>query len=223
MVEYLPSIAQVEVAAAGRAAHEMFGCIFWLVAYAARAILAKAAQHHAGHIVARARESSCACFRAMECRSPWRASRPRISNSTRRRGPGRCEPCEFLMFGTAVSKSGVAVGPSGHANSPHPSSREGHHSTVRWSSSFLLLGLILGGLHAAAAACSRVPAELSAVNPDAVHDHGQPAGQRDDRLFHPAAPGDLHRPSLEPRPFLRTQHALRCFVKHDPHHLIAAA
>jgi hypothetical protein len=44
MVEYLPSIAQVEVAAAGRAAHEMFGFIFWLVAYAARAILAKAAQ-----------------------------------------------------------------------------------------------------------------------------------------------------------------------------------
>jgi len=48
------------------------------------------------------------------------------------------------------------VGPSGHANSPHPSSREGHHSTAGWSSSFLLLGLILGGLHAAAAACSRV-------------------------------------------------------------------
>src|SRR5438067_13835669 len=67
------------------------------------------------------------------------------------------------------------------------------------------------------------PAELGAVNPDAMHDHGQPAGQRDDRLFHPAAPGDLHRPGLEPRPFLRPQHALRCFVEHDPHHLIAAA
>jgi hypothetical protein len=103
MVEYLPSIAQVEVAAASRAAHEMFGFVFWLVAYAARAILAPAAQRHAGHIVAWARESRCACFRAMECRSPWRPSRPRISNSTRRRGPGRCEPCEFLMFGTAVS------------------------------------------------------------------------------------------------------------------------
>src|SRR5271157_3887151 len=46
------------------------------------------------------------------------------------------------------------------------------------------------------------PAELSAVNPDAVHDHGQPAGQRHDCLFHPAAPGDLHRPGLEPGPFL---------------------
>ena len=30
---------------------------------------------------------------------------------------------------------------------------------------------------------------------------------RHDRLFHPAAPGDLHRPGLEPRPFLRMQHA----------------
>ena len=50
----------------------------------------------------------------------------------------------------------VTVGPSGHANSPHPSSREGHHSTARWSSSFLLLRLILHDFHAAAAACSRV-------------------------------------------------------------------
>src|ERR1700749_3222678 len=36
------------------------------------------------------------------------------------------------------------------------------------------------------------PAELGAVNPDAVHDHGQPACQGDDCLFHPAAPGNLH-------------------------------
>src|SRR5471030_1389488 len=42
------------------------------------------------------------------------------------------------------------------------------------------------------------PPELGAVNPDAVHDHGQPARQCDDRLLHPAAPGDLHRPGLEP-------------------------
>ena len=33
----------------------------------------------------------------------------------------------------------VTVGPSDQTNSPHPSSREGHHSTARWSSSFLLL------------------------------------------------------------------------------------
>src|SRR5471030_2804711 len=37
-----------------------------------------------------------------------------------------------LWVGLAVLQT---VGPSGHANSPHPSSRKGHHSTVRWSSS----------------------------------------------------------------------------------------
>ena len=42
------------------------------------------------------------------------------------------------------------VGPSGHTNSPHPSSREGHHSTARWSSSVLLSQLILNCSHAAA-------------------------------------------------------------------------
>jgi hypothetical protein len=44
---------------------------------------------------------------------------------------------------------------SDHANSPYPSSREGHHSTTRWSSSFLLSDLNLHDFHVAAAACSR--------------------------------------------------------------------
>ena len=42
------------------------------------------------------------------------------------------------------------------------------------------------------------PVELGAVNPNAVHDHRQPARQRHDRLLHSAVPGDLHRPGLEP-------------------------
>ena len=58
-----------------------------------------------------------------------------------------------LLGGLAVKRT---AGPSGHANSPHPSSRKGHHSTTRWSSSFLLSDLIFLGCHAAAAACSRV-------------------------------------------------------------------
>jgi hypothetical protein len=58
-----------------------------------------------------------------------------------------------LLGGLAVRRT---AGPSGHASSPHPSSREGHLSTARWSSSVLLSGLILNGFHAAAAACSRV-------------------------------------------------------------------
>src|SRR5664280_2946320 len=52
-----------------------------------------------------------------------------------------------LWVGVAVRRT---AGPSGHANSPHPSSREGHHSTTRWSSSFLLLHLILHGSYVAA-------------------------------------------------------------------------
>ena len=41
-----------------------------------------------------------------------------------------------LWDGLAVS---MTAGPSGHTISPHPSSREGHHSTAQWNSSFLLL------------------------------------------------------------------------------------
>src|SRR5262249_43999801 len=42
------------------------------------------------------------------------------------------------------------------------------------------------------------PAELGAVNPYAVHDHGQPACQPHARLFQPTAPGALHRPGSLP-------------------------
>jgi|SRR5665213_206503 len=45
------------------------------------------------------------------------------------------------------------------------------------------------------------PSELSAVDPYAMHDHGQPTRQGHDRLLQPAAPGDLHCPGLEPGPF----------------------
>src|ERR1700739_1789209 len=44
----------------------------------------------------------------------------------------------------------VTAGSSGHTNSPHPSSREGHHSTVGWISGFLVSDLIPYGSHAAA-------------------------------------------------------------------------
>ena len=52
-----------------------------------------------------------------------------------------------LYRGLAIKQT---TDPSGHTNSPHPSSREGHHSTARWSSSFLLSHSILHGPHAAA-------------------------------------------------------------------------
>src|SRR4029077_19260492 len=62
-------------------------------------------------------------------------------------------------------------------------------------------------------------AKLDALQ-EAAHAHTR---QGHDRFFLPTAPGDLHRPGLEPRPFLRMQRALSCFVEHDPHHLISAA
>src|SRR6478672_13039614 len=52
-----------------------------------------------------------------------------------------------LWRGLAVLQT---VGPSGHTNSPHPSSREGHHSTARRSSSVILWRLFLNGPYAAA-------------------------------------------------------------------------
>src|ERR1035438_9791968 len=51
-----------------------------------------------------------------------------------------------LMGGLTVR---LTTGPSGQTNSPHPSSREGHLSTARWSSGFLLSHVILYGFHAA--------------------------------------------------------------------------
>jgi hypothetical protein len=52
---------------------------------------------------------------------------------------------------TAALSSSERQVSSGLTNSPHPSSREGHHSTTWWSSSNLLSDLILHGCHAAAA------------------------------------------------------------------------
>ena len=94
----------------------------------------------------------------------------------------------------------VTVGPSGHANSPHPSSREGHHSTVavELECSPIACGAVRLSCHCGLPG----PLELGAINPYAVHDHGQPARQRHDCLLHPAVPGDLHGPGLEPGPSL---------------------
>ena len=72
------------------------------------------------------------------CFSSESAPRP-FHHGIRRRG------------GTIFRATLPSAGPSGHANSPHPSSREGHHSTAWWSSTFLLSRLILCGRHAAAA------------------------------------------------------------------------
>src|ERR1041385_7064496 len=60
------------------------------------------------------------------------------------------------------------------------------------------------GFDASRLSCGRSlsgTSEFGAVEPDAVDDHGQPSRQSHDRLLQPTAPGDLHRPGLEPGPF----------------------
>src|SRR6267154_2235883 len=88
------------------------------------------------------------------------------------------------------------IGPSGHANSPHPSSREGLLSTAWWN--FEFSPIAFGYLRPSCYRGLSGAPDFCAVNPNAVHDHGQPARQRHDSLLHSAVPGDLHRPSFEP-------------------------
>src|SRR5262245_16636703 len=73
-----------------------------------------------------------------------------------------------LLVGLAVSGT---VGPSGHANSPHPSSREGHHSTTAVELECPPIGLDLARLSCRCGGLFPGPAELGAIDPDAVHDH----------------------------------------------------
>ena len=76
-------------------------------------------------------------------------------------------------------------------------------STTWWSSSFA--PIVFNLVNWISCRCDfPSPAELCAVNPDTVQDDGQPSRQCDNRSFHPAPPGNLHRPGLEPGPFCRT-------------------
>ncbi len=98
--------------------------------------------------------------------------------------------------GTIFRAALPSAGPSGLANSPHPSSREGHHfhRVVELEFPPVVIGSTSLSCHCGFSG----PAELGAVSPDAVHDYGQPSRQRDNRSFHPAPSGNLHRPGLEP-------------------------
>jgi hypothetical protein len=75
----------------------------------------------------------------------------------------------------------ATVGPSGLANSPIVPRGTSFHRTVEFECSPITLDA------KQLSCCFNLsgPAELGTVNPDAVHDHGQPARQRHDRLFFP--------------------------------------
>src|SRR5690348_4878981 len=89
----------------------------------------------------------------------------------------------------------LTAGSSGRANSPHPSSREGHHSTTRWSSSFLLL------TYSHAAATSLVQRNSVPSTQIRCMITASRRAKATIAFFHPAVPGNFHRPSFEPGPF----------------------
>src|SRR5215510_7814524 len=89
----------------------------------------------------------------------------------------------------------VTAGSSGHTNSPHPSSREGHHSTVWAELDFLLLRLIRHRSQVAAT-CLVHRNSVPSTHTRCMITANRRASAT--RLLHPAMPGDLHRPGLEP-------------------------
>ena len=128
--------------------------------------------------------------------------------------------------GGTIFVGGLAVrltaGPSGHTNSPHPSSREGHHSTARWSSSFLLLDLILHGSHAAAA-CSRVQRNSVPSTQMRCMITANRRASATIAFFIPRCLAIFIAQALSQDHFCRThQHDLGRFVEHHPHHLVSA-
>ena len=78
--------------------------------------------------------------------------------------------------------------------SPHPSSREGHHSTAWWSSSFLLFDLVLHDTHATA--ISRVHRNSVPSTQMRCMITASRRARATIAFFHPAAP----RRSASPRP-----------------------
>ena len=92
--------------------------------------------------------------------SAFRPSTGRFRRRSRARASLRNRPRALPSWGSRTRRNNLlggladalTAGPSGHAISPHPSSREGHPSTARWSSRVLLSGLILH-CHASAASC----------------------------------------------------------------------
>ena len=92
----------------------------------------------------------------------------------------------------------VATGPSGHTILTSSIVPRGTSFHRRVELGFPPIGFNLVTVSCCWRGLFPGPPKLGAVNPYAVHDHGQPTCQRHDRFFHPAAPGDLHRPGLEP-------------------------
>jgi len=68
------------------------------------------------------------------------------------------------------------------------------------------------------------PAELAAIDPHAVQDHRQLAGNRDAGTCHAPAFGDVHAPGTQRRPFgAADQQRVGCFVESSTGQFVAAS
>ena len=133
------------------------------------------------------------------------AARASSPIGTRASQYGSENEADNLCSGLAVLRT---AGWADILNSPHPSSREGHHSTTRWSSSFLHRS-DLSRLSCRYRGLFPGPPELAAVNPD-VQDHGQPTRQRDDRFSNrPVGSSAIDYPSPRCRCRSRARASLR--------------
>ena len=125
-----------------------------------------------------------------------------------------------LSGGLAVRRM---AGPSDRTNSPHPSSREGHHSTAGWSSSFLLSDVILYGFHAATA-CSLVQRNSVPSTQMRCMITANRRASATIAFFIPRCLAIFIAQALSQDHLLSAgQHDLGRFVEHDPHHLVPAA
>ena len=114
------------------------------------------------------------------------------------------------------------AGSSGHTNSPHPSSREGHHSTAWWSSGFLLSHVVLISSHATAA--SRVQRNSVPSTQMRCMITARRRASATIALFIPRRLAIFIAQALSQDHFVeRTSMTWARFVEHHPHHLVAAA
>src|SRR5260370_37090965 len=98
----------------------------------------------------------------------------------------------------------VTAGSSGRTNSPHPSSREGHHSTRSVELECPSIGLDAAGF-SCCCCCGLFSgqAALGAVIPLAVHDISSPASQHHERIFTHASTGANLHPAVTTGAFTR--------------------
>ena len=126
---------------------------------------------------------------------------------------------EQSLGGLAVKRT---VGPSGHANSPHPSSREGHHSTAAVELECSPIAFDLARL-----SCCCATSRVQRKSVPSTHMRCMITANRRARatiaFFIPRRLAICIAQALSQDHFVSSrQHDLGRFIEHHPHHLVAA-